>query len=89
MFLEFLDHRDDLNNYGIDQIAEILLDAAIFSPEGCRFSIREGSEPHTLLFDYGIGNACGRVLATGHAPANCSLSDCEIIILRAIAAARV
>jgi hypothetical protein len=89
MFLEFLDHQDDLNNYPLDQIAEILCDAAMFSPEGCEFSIREGSEPDTLLFDYGLGNACGRVLSRGHAPADSSLSVCESIVLRAIAAARV
>ena len=87
--LEFLDHRDDLNNYSIDQISEILCDAAVFSPDGCAFSIREGSEPDTMLFDYGLGNACGKILSTGHAPADCSLSDCEFFILRAIAAARV
>jgi hypothetical protein len=82
MILDFIDNNGDTVSFPPGAIAEMLCDAALET--GRAFCIRRGADG-SMLFDYGMGNATGEVLAVGHAPAGADAIECEAIIRRAVA----
>lgn len=84
MILEFVDNQNQIADWPVGELAELLCDHAIFSDSPREFFIRQGSEPDSLLFDYGMGNASGGVLARGSVPAGASVVECENTIRRVV-----
>lgn len=82
MYLEFIDNQNELAVWPVGEMAELICDDALDAPR--EFCIREGSEPGALLFDYGMGNARGAVLARGIVPAGADAFECEDILRRVI-----